>query len=76
MYLEMAQYILPFLAALIGIAVFLLHFKQHWEKIRSGDLTPLLVLLISLLCTSYGVERFVYSENYTKLLNQIGRAHV
>lgn len=74
MYFEMAQYILPFLAALIGIAVFLLHFKQHWGKIRSGDLTPLLVLLISLLCTSYGVERFVYSENYTKLLNRLDQA--
>jgi hypothetical protein len=74
MQFEMAQYILPFLAALIGIAVFSLHIKQHWKRISDGDMAPLLVVLISLLCTAYGVERLVYSENYAKLLNRLDQA--
>lgn len=71
MYLEMAQYILPFLAALIAILVLLFHIKQHWEQISRGDLTPLLVVLISLLCTAYGVERLVYLDNYSRLLSRL-----
>jgi hypothetical protein len=60
--------VLPFVAAAVGIIVFLFGFTENLKKIWNGDSTPVLVVLISLLCVAYGVERVTYST-------EIGQIH-
>lgn len=74
MQIEMAQYILPFLAAVIGIVVLLAHASQHLEGIKRGDPGTILLILVSLLCTAYGVERLTYSEQFAERLDRIDQA--
>jgi hypothetical protein len=71
MRIEMAQYILPFLAAVIGISVSVTHARPHWKAIVRGDPGPLLLILVTLLCIAYGVERLTYSEQFATRLDRI-----
>ena len=40
-------------------------------RIRKGDVAPLLVVLVSLLCIAYGVERLTYSQSVEARLDTI-----
>lgn len=71
MRIEMAQYILPFLAAFIGISLFVVNVWQHWPETKRGDPGPFLLFLVSLLCTAYGVERLTYSAQFAERLDRI-----
>lgn len=68
---EMLQYILPFFGALIGVVVLLFDLREFWSRTRSGDFGPLLVVLVSLLCVAYGVERLTYSQITEERLDSI-----
>ena len=65
------QIILPFIGALIGIAVLVIGFKGTWSKIKQGDSGPFLIVLVSLLCTAYGVERLTYTSQFDERLSKI-----
>jgi hypothetical protein len=70
---HLLQYILPLLGAGIGILVFLLGIRDNWAKIRGGDALPILVILISLLCTAYGVERLTYSTEIDQIRQRLDK---
>ena len=74
MYSGTVEALVAFFTAAIGLGVIGLHVRQHWKSISNGDLIPLLVVLISLLCTAYGVERWAYSDNYRGLLTRLDQA--
>ena len=68
---ETLQYLLPFAGAFVGIVVFIVELREFLGRIRKGDVAPLLVVLVSLLCIAYGVERLTYSQSVEARLDTI-----
>ena len=68
---QILEYVLPFIGAAIGGLVLVVQFRELWGRLKLGDVGPLLLLLVSLLCVAYGVERFTYSESIEQRLESI-----
>ncbi len=65
------EYVLPFIGAAIGGFVLVVQFRELWGRLKSGDVGPLLLVLVSLLCVAYGVERLTYSQITEERLDSI-----
>jgi hypothetical protein len=69
--IEILQYALPFFGALVGIFVFALERHELWKKIKGGEVGPITLALVSLLCIAYGIERVSYSQQVEERLDNI-----
>jgi hypothetical protein len=71
--IEILQYVLPFFGALLGALVFALERSELWIRIRKGEVGPVVLALVSLLCIAYGIERITYSQQVEEKLDDIAR---
>ncbi|HEX8141426.1 MAG TPA: hypothetical protein VF553_02455 [Pyrinomonadaceae bacterium] len=63
------QWALPFLAFVIAIVAFIANFKDTIRKFKDGDSATILLVLVTFLCASLGVERFVNADQIDKRLS-------
>jgi hypothetical protein len=69
---EILEYALPFAAVAIAVLAFILERNELWKRVREQhDVGPIVLVLVSLLCIAYGVERLTYSQKVDARLDEI-----